>query len=429
MFSGSIVVAGAGVSGLATSLLLARDGHAVELLERDSPAGAEATPEERRGVPHYVQPHALSPRARLELRESLPDVYDDLIAHGAWEVDLRPKLPGPLQDEDELLQYVAARRPLLESALRRAVLAEPRITWHRSRRVTELPEADLVVDALGRHTCLRVEEPETSDCGVVYYSRYYQQRPGFSLPDGPWLLGPRGSLGYFAFSTFPGDNDTFATLLAVPPGEPDWKALRYPQVYDAAVASIPSLAAWADPAGCDPLTGVLAMAGLRNVAPPDQLHPGYAAVGDALGHTDPVLAHGLAFALVHARAVRDAARWFDDVGDLAAAYLAAVRPELRERFDACTALDEQRLRAWRGGDVDLKRDYALFSLVAGGAVAAADPGVFRSFVRRIGLLDRTSVLDEDLELRESMERQFAALPRRALGPSRDEMVAIARAHA
>jgi hypothetical protein len=23
---------------------------------------------------------------------------------------------------------------------------------------------------------------ETSDCGVIYYSRYYRQRPGFDLP-------------------------------------------------------------------------------------------------------------------------------------------------------------------------------------------------------------------------------------------------------
>jgi flavin-dependent dehydrogenase len=55
-------------------------------------------------------------------------------------------------------------------------------------------EADLVVDALGRRSPVAgwlaaaagkpEEPPETSDCGVIYYSRYYRQRPAFELPDG-----------------------------------------------------------------------------------------------------------------------------------------------------------------------------------------------------------------------------------------------------
>ncbi len=429
MFRGRIVVAGAGVAGPASALLLARDGHQVTLLERDPP-GPELPASKRRGVPHYLQPHALIPRARLELRELLPDVYADLLARGAWDIDVRPKLPGgaPALDEDELLQWVAARRPLVETVLRAAVLAEPRITWQTEHRVTTVPEADLVVDALGRRSLFK-QETETSDCGVVYYCRYYQQHPGFELPDGPWLLSPRADLGYFGFASFAGDNRTFGLVLAVPPGDPDWKLLRQPAAYEAAVAAIPDLATWADPSGCDPITDVLAMAGLRNAAPPASLPPGRVVVGDALGHTDPVLAHGLAFSLIHARALREAVRAYDDVGDLAAAYLADVRPLLQERYELLTALDAQRLNRWRGGAVDLARDRALWSIVAPTAVATVDPTVFRVHVRRIGLLDSSRVLDDDAALRSSIEEQLPMVPTRSYGPSREEMVALLRSHA
>jgi 2-polyprenyl-6-methoxyphenol hydroxylase-like FAD-dependent oxidoreductase len=421
-----VTIAGAGVAGLATALLLARDGHRVTLVERDPVDHAELAPEDRRGIPHYLQPHALIPRARLELMETLPDVLADLRARGAEDADLRPHLPGDVRPEDELLAYLAVRRPQLEAALRRAALSDGRIEWCRDR-LAERPEGDLVVDAMGRGSFLRATT-ETTDCGVVYYSRYYRQRPGFTVPDGPWFLSPRGDLGYFAYASFPGDNRTFAAVLAVPPNDADWKLLREAEVFERVVASIPALASWADPDGVEPLTDVLAMAGLRNAAPPEAFAlPGYIAAGDALSHTDPVLAHGLAFALIHARALRDALGEHADVADVAAAYLAHVGPLMRERFRFASSLDEQRLRMWRGGAVDFGRDHALFSMAAVGAVARIDPEVYRIFARRIGLLDSTSVLDDDAALIAAIRAKFASLPpRSALGPSRDEMVALVR---
>ena len=49
-------------------------------------------------------------------------------------------------------------------------------------------------------------------------------------------------------------------MLAVPTGVPEWRVLNDPAAFDAAVALIPALRLWADPAGVDPITGVLAMA-------------------------------------------------------------------------------------------------------------------------------------------------------------------------
>ena len=77
------------------------------------------------------------------------------------------------------------------------------------------------IEALGG----RAMAEESSDCGVIYYTRYYRVRPGASLPDGPWLPTPRADLGYGLFSSFPGDNGTFAGLVAIPPGDQDLKKI------------------------------------------------------------------------------------------------------------------------------------------------------------------------------------------------------------
>jgi 2-polyprenyl-6-methoxyphenol hydroxylase-like FAD-dependent oxidoreductase len=454
----SVIVMGGGVTGLATGLLLVRAGHRVTLIERDALDGdgaAEAAPLwARPGIPHFLQPHAFIPRGRSELRRHLPDVYQALLGAGAWEVDTRPKLGGPAADGDEELQYLAVRRPVIEWALRRAAAVEPRLTLRAGRpvdgllvesgrvvgvRVEGAPvEADLVVDALGRRTPARdwlaahgidTESPESSDCGVVYYSRYYRCRPGFSLPDGPWYLSPRGDLGYLAYASFPGDNGTFAALLAVPTGVPEWKVFRVAIAFERAIAQVPALASWANPGGVDPITPVMAMAGLRNSLRAGSAAAGLVGVGDAYAQTDPVLAHGLAFGVVHAA---ELARAVGDNADMIAAvedYVSATAPALRERYDFATALDDQRLRMWLGGEVDFAHhdgDYALFTVVAGGVAATTDSALARVFLRRLGLLDSTRVLDDNLALRRSFESAFEAamnVPRPRPGPTREEMIA------
>ena len=280
------------MAGLATALLLARDGHRVELVERDDfvlESDNDPTQWRRKGVPQFLQPHAIIPRGRNEMRHHLSDVYQSILDAGAHEVDARPKLPGVAQPGDEELQYLAVRRPMIESALRRAVLAETGISVLSGTRVTgvrvdrrrvsaleingSLLATEFLVDASGRRSEVSewlaqagvdVGPLQSSDCGVVYYSRYYQVRKGCELPDGPWLLGPRGDLGYLGFTTFPGDNGTFAVLIAAPAGVPEWRALKDPEVFERVVASIPSLISWVDFAQIDPITNVLTMAGLRN---------------------------------------------------------------------------------------------------------------------------------------------------------------------
>jgi hypothetical protein len=205
--------------------------------------------------------------------------------------------------------------------------------------------------------------------------------------------------------------------------------------FEAAVAQIAGLRLWVNPAGVEPITDVLPMAGLRNAIRGLDVESagGVFPVGDAFCHTDPALAYGQSFALIHAVELAAALREHDDPNEAIAAYATATMPAIRERYDFATALDEQRLRAWRGEPVDFTRhdgDYALFSLAAAGAAASVDPHVFRMLVRRTGLLDSTAVLDSDITLQRHIEdvfKQMPAAPRPPSGPTREELLAAAAA--
>jgi 2-polyprenyl-6-methoxyphenol hydroxylase-like FAD-dependent oxidoreductase len=268
---------------------------------------------------------------------------------------------------------------------------------------------------------------------VIYFSRYYRVRAGETLPDGPWIPTPRAMLPYAAFSSFPGDNDTFAAILAIRPDDEALKALRHKAAYDAAVAAMPALHAWTSRA--EPITGVLPMGDLHNtfrhyLANGRPLAKHLVPVGDALCHTNPMFALGLSQSIIHAFALGAALAEHADLDAAIVGYHRAVEPEAAERFALVRAADEARVRLWRGEPVDFAHRtgaYELFALAAGSAAAFDDAAVFRAVVRRIGFLDRTAVLDADVALQERIESLFAdirARPRPGPGPGRDELVTI-----
>ena len=455
-----VAVLGGGTAGLSTALAVARGGHRVTLVERDrleQTAPDEAFGWTRPGVAHFLLPHAFNPRGRREMRTHLPDIYAAVLDAGAEELDLRRRLPGPSRPGDEELVYLGVRRPLIEWALRKAVLAQPEIEILPSTRVlgllgdsrkvegarTEQGEirADLVIDALGRtsHAPAWLAEIgasppalETSHCDVLYYTRYYRVRQGETLPDGPWIPTPRGILPYLLFSSFPGDNQTFGALLAILPQDQELKVLRRVDAFEATVAAMPTLHAWTSRS--EPITDVLGMGSLKNSlrrygSGGRRGVPGLVPVGDALCHTNPMFALGLSQSLIHAFALAAALADASRLEDVPEAYHPAVEPEAAERFALATECDQARGRWWRGEPVDFfHRSGArqLFLLAAGGATALGDPDIFRAHLRRLGFLDRTAVLDDDVPLQQRMETRFAELrasrPPPA-GPTRDELLA------
>ena len=438
-------IAGGGVAGLAAGLAVARAGHSAVVVERDQ-VTAQDGPQDaftvvRKGIPHFQQPHTFLPRGRKVLRELAPDVIDTLLDAGAEEQDVAAKLSGPRQPGDEDLVYLWVRRPLVEWALRRAAAAEPGIELVAGRQITgpatsgfhldngEQIVADVVVDALGRYRCppgWPRAEARPSECGAIYYCRYFALNPGAEHVTGPWLLNPRGDLGYLGFNTFRGDNRTFAVIFLVPTADHDLRVLRDNRAWMAAARAISPLDVMTSPDHARPITDVMPMGGLANI---DRTAgsgvPGLVPVGDALCHTDPAFAYGLSFALVHAQALGRASAVHTTPADLTEAYLADVGPEARARHTFALETDAARTLAWSGTPVDLSRRdgcYPLFAFAAALAAAPHDDHVLRRTIGRIGLLDPVSVFDTDSDLHDRIERIWAGLTRPPAGPPREQLL-------
>jgi len=87
-----IIVMGGGLIGLATALMIAKQGHEVTVLERDPqprpPAPDEAWDSwDRPGIMQFRLPHILLARGRMLLEERLPEVADALWKAGAGSYD------------------------------------------------------------------------------------------------------------------------------------------------------------------------------------------------------------------------------------------------------------------------------------------------------------------------------------------------------
>jgi flavin-dependent dehydrogenase len=471
-----IIVIGAGVAGLAASIAAARHGHEVTVLERDAPE-PPPTPHEapawgRPGIPHFLMPHAFLARGVVALRDEAPDIYCALLDAGALEVRLADKMPpGPRVAEDDDLLFVGCRRPVIEWVLRRIATSEPGVTFRTGTTVenlmwdapgAEVPRtsgvvtnageirADLVIDASGRTSKLNEwitdggGSPcmeETSECGLIYYSRYYRFRPGRTRPDGPWLFGPRVELGYMETGTFWGDNDTFSIIHTILPSDRALRALRHPSVFTACLRAIPMFRALMDDDVVEPITPVGAMGQLRNarrsfVADERPVAAGVMAIGDALAHTNPRFSWGLSFSLMHAfllgRLLEEHA---NDVETLALEFDRATRDDIGAAYDAATATDAARGPYWTGEVTKLipptTETLPLFLLWMLPAAGSRDADVFRKAIRCLTFLDRPQDLEKDTETIgrgvQVLQEMSASSPPPPPGPSRDEMLEIVAA--
>jgi hypothetical protein len=338
------------------------------------------------------------------MRERAPDVYDTLLELGALELQIARDQPDSRPDDAELI-LLCIRRPLIEWALRDAVLRESLVEVVTGRvegvvvdrgRVVGLAttagevRAPLVVDAMGRTSRARrwLDVPEEAhEVGLVYYSRYFKLNDGLGYPPCANPFGPRVDLGYALAASFIGDNSTFAIALMVPAWDRELKAaLREPDRFVAACAALPQTRNWVDPEVSRPITGVGSMGALQTTwrAYERSGPPGFVAVADAFCHTDPGWALGLSLGLVHGFALADAE------GDVDAFWTAAV-PELRERFELARDVAEARLARMRGEEATPSAAATAFSALF--AAAFDDPDRFRVAYRRQGFLDRLTPVD------------------------------------
>jgi hypothetical protein len=115
----------------------------VLVLERDGPlesGDADGLFErwERPGIAHFRQPHNFLALARQVLLDGASDVLDEVVALGALENRQYELLPGEAQPGDETFVSICARRPVFESALRRAVDADDNVRVEARTRVVAL---------------------------------------------------------------------------------------------------------------------------------------------------------------------------------------------------------------------------------------------------------------------------------------------------
>jgi 2-polyprenyl-6-methoxyphenol hydroxylase-like FAD-dependent oxidoreductase len=353
----NVVVIGAGMTGLTAALLLARDGHQVTVLDRDPagpPESAEAAWQDwpRPGVSQFRQLHVVLPRWRQIMADYLPEVLTELAALGGTRTNLLHLNPtsttGGWQSGDEQFDTLTARRPVLEAALARVAQSEPGVQIRRGCSATGLDatglvatgllatglltttgagtvprvtgvstkdgaiDADLVIDAGGRHTPVpawsaalgAAPRVEQADSGLVYYTRHYRGVDGRTPPH---LRGALTHHESFSLLTLPGDNGVWAVAIMVSSRDRAVRALRHAGPWAAAVGSDPAAAPWLD---AEPLTDVQPLAGLQDItrtyvvdgAP---VITGLLPVGDAWAATNPSLGRGITLGALHACVLRD----------------------------------------------------------------------------------------------------------------------------
>jgi 2-polyprenyl-6-methoxyphenol hydroxylase-like FAD-dependent oxidoreductase len=484
-----VVIAGAGVAGLASALALARDGHTVTIVERDAtPMPASATDAftawARRGAPQVRHSHAFLARLRNLLRERAPDVLDRLLAAGATEIRFTDHLPETLSDRDprpgdDELVALACRRTTFEWVLRRCALESERVTLLDGTDVVGLDAtatvrprvrglrvrahggagageagseatiaADLVVDASGPRggserwlAVAGVEEPpaDVHETGIVYFSRFYELRAGAEAPVGE---GPvAGDLGHLKFAVFVGDNRTFSVTLAVAVDDTELRrALAAPDAFDAAARTIPAAWEWLD-GRAQPITDVHLMAGLRNrkrhfVVHDQPIADGFVAVGDASVCTNPLYGRGCSLALVHAFGLADVLREHPE--DLPAALLEfdeLTTRELDPWYRAAVLQDRESAVPADDADEDDDADDGrsmVRALLREGLLPAlqTSPVVFRAFLRWFNLLAKPDALIADGEVVTAVMEAYAARdtrpPPEPFGPSREELLETLR---
>jgi 2-polyprenyl-6-methoxyphenol hydroxylase-like FAD-dependent oxidoreductase len=467
-----IVIAGGGIVGLCTAMMLGADGHEVTVLERDpSPPPTDSEEAwkdwERQGVNQFRLLHFFLPRWRAVVAEELPDLLPPLKAAGALianpVVDAPAEITGGPRPGDERFEAVTGRRPVFEAIIARLVADMPNIDIRRGQAVvslipgpsdmpgvphvagvrTETGEeftGDVVLDMMGRRSqmpallaAIGAQAPieEEEDSGFVYYGRYFRSEDG-SLP---FMFG--GGLqhyGSISTLTLPADNGTWGIGLITSAKDPALRKLKDVEVWNRTLAAFPLIAHWNDGLPDDDGT-VTVMARIpdrirRYVVDGAPVATGVLAVADAWSCTNPSLGRGMSIGMIHAAALRGVLRTeaVNDPGKLALAWDDATEASVMPYFRATRAFDRHRLAeidAICQGQVYDPGD-RLWDLTRAIEIAfMSDPELMRPFLEIAMVLatpdevfDRPGLAERVLELVPDWRSAPSA------GPDREQLLAV-----
>ena len=406
-----VVVIGGGAGGLLTSLLLARDGHDVTVLERDGepppPTNDDAWDSwTRTGVSQLRQPHGFIGKTRTVLIEELPDVWAGVQNSDTYTLDLTRFAPDPnavTDDDRRRLRVEIMRRTTFERLMALAADSEPNLQVQRGVAVTGLAagepdatgvptirgvttatgdiEADLVIDSGGRRSAAPkwldalgapVEQWSEND-GFTYHSMWFRTHDG-NYPEN--VAGFFGGIAPGLLTlVFPGDAGVFGIAMVGLGSDKILRRLRDPETFTSVAGRLAPIAHWVDPSVAVPITDVFPMGAIQNRRlrfwngdGPSAI--GIVNVGDSVLSTNPSLGRGIALAAVGALELRKLLRETD-------------RPaEITYEFDR---VKEERLTPWLGDAV------------------ASDQGMRRALNEALGNPTNGGISDRTQMVRASMQ--------------------------
>ena len=451
-----IVVCGAGVCGLTTAMLLAKDGHEVTVLERD-PAPPPTDPEasweewERRGVNQFRLPHFLLPGFRALMDDELPHVIEELLDFGAKRFNPLGVFAEAMDPGGDHV-IVTARRPIVEAAIASAASKTPRVTVRRGtavaglvvgegRRVVGVRTEDgeeirgeLVVDAGGRRSPLArwLQEAglpapilEEEDSGFVYYGRHVLLPEG--QPGDQPSVAFHGSVGLLVL---PADRGTMGVGIIASSADADLRVLRQEEPWRAVLEVIPGGDAVL---ACETASPLVAMAGIedrwrRFVVDGEPVATGVVSVADAWAATNPTLGRGITLGARHAIVLRDLLRKtaIDDAEAVVLAFDEATQRELTPWYRATIWHDRNRLAdidaAIAGTERVIDEDWSRFRRFD--AATAVDPGLVPRMLEGLHLRETPLDLVRDPAIAARVDELVPELPPDT-GASRAEVLAAA----
>ena len=378
----TVLVVGAGMSGLALALALQGSDKQVVLIERD-PEPPELTPLDaferwkRPGVSQFRYSHVFVGRLQSLLRTRYPALFRSLLDAGIRTSMFEEGLPPALRKDyvaepgDEHVVSLCGRRATFEYVVRRYVGQLPNVRFvhgavAQGLAVEQTPDAlrvvgveikrgdaretlrgDVVVDAAGRHSPvqgwlqalggkLEVRE-QPSDFG--YFCRHYRIRDGEREPE---HIDVSADLDYLKYAIFFGEPGHFAIAFGFGEQEQDLtEVVRRADAFDALCRQFPNLARWVERA--EPVSKVLGAAKIVNRWARIADHPrvtGLFLTGDAGFEANPIYGRGCAAAFVQSHLLAAALLAEREPARRSAMFEASLRSELRPYHRASIVADQ-----------------------------------------------------------------------------------------